>query len=166
MPGLSRYGILAPVAALALIAAAAPSAGAGPVQDPIPIGPGVYFTAQVNAHGGPAVITVVCPGPITATSTGHPLAGQKVEVLSGAPTSAIDGYTGTAAHSIDAIVSGPSGSTVNLPIVLTSFFAPVAIPTTLVLPCSGTGVVSFVPIPASPTARGFAVKVTFVDIAA
>jgi hypothetical protein len=55
---------------------------------------------------------------------------------------------------------------VNPPIVLTSFFAPVPIPTTLNLPCGGSGVVSFVPIPTSPTARGVAVNVLFVNIAA
>jgi len=49
--------------------------------------------------------------------------------------------------------------------VLKSFFAPVAISTTLLLPCGGTGVVSFVPLPTSPTARGVAVTVTYVNIA-
>jgi hypothetical protein len=168
MHGLLRT--LTPVcAALAAAALAAPAAFADPVQDPIPIRPNMYFVATVN--GGNAttaepIIKVFCPGPITPGETGHPLAGQKVEVESVLPpTTVVPGFTGSAANSIDAIFSSPSSASVNPPIVLTSFFAPVAIPTTLNLPCGGEGVVSFVPIPTSPTARGYAVKVLFANIA-
>jgi hypothetical protein len=163
MLGITRRRYVVP-AALALIATVAPSAAA--VQDPIPVGPNAYFTAQVNGVSAQAVIKVVCPGPVSSTSTGHPISGQTLEVFRLLPPTTVTvGYTGSAAHQIDAIFSAPPSAAGNPPVVLSSFFAPVAIPTSLVLPCGGSGVVSFVPIPTSPTARGFAVTVVFENIA-
>ena len=155
--------------ALALAAAAAlastATAAADPIQDPIPVGPNMYFIGLVNGKTSQATITVVCPGPVTGTSTGHPTSGQKLEVRSVVPPlPTAFGYTGSAAHSIDAFF-GPSSTTAS-PVVLTSFFAPVAIPTTLNLPCSGTGTVTFVPMPTSSTARSVSVSVTYVNIGA
>lgn len=171
MPGtIRRFAVPAAFALSVALAAVAPSAAAaaqGPVQDPIPVGPGAYFTAQVNGASAQAVVQVVCPGPVTGSSVGHPVSGQTLEVFRVAASStATVGYTGSAAHEIDALFSPPSSSTANPPVVLKNFFAPVAIPTTLWLPCGGSGTVSFVPIPTSPTARGVAVTVAFVNIAA
>jgi len=165
---LSRHSFTA-LAALALVAGAVPAAFAdGPVQDPIPVGPDTYFVGLVNGVPSAtptATITVVCPGPISLSSTGHPIAGQTVEVETVVPvTSAVPGYTGSAADSIDVIFSTPSAAAANPPIVLTSFFVKYAIPTTDVFPCEGTGTVSFVPIPTSATARGYSVPVTFLNI--
>jgi hypothetical protein len=156
------------LAALAMAGFAAPAAHA---QDPIPVGPNMYFTATVNAAASTAaepVIKVVCPGPVTPGETGHPISGQFVEVEAVVPPTPVPpqiGFTGSAAHQIDALFSGPAAASVNPPIVLTSFFAPVAIPTTLNLPCGGSGVISFVPIPTSSTARGVAVDVLYENIA-
>jgi hypothetical protein len=160
------------LAALGLTAAIAPAAQA--VQDPIPVGPNYYFTATVN--GGPTptstavpVIKVVCPGPVVPNETGHPIAGQTVQVNAIFPPYSVDvtqlGFTGSAAHEIDAIIGTPTGAAVNPPIVLKNFFVAVPIPTSLNLPCGGNGVVSFVPIPTSPTARGVAINVIFENIA-
>jgi hypothetical protein len=159
------------LAALAVCAAAAPAAQA--VQDPIPVGPNYYFTATVN--GGPTptstavpVIKVVCPGPIYPGETGHPISGQTVEVdavFPPYPNSSGLGFTGSAAKQIDAIFSSPAAASTNPPIVLSDFFVAYPIPTTLNLPCGGSGVVSFVPIPTSQTARGVAVNVYFQNIA-
>jgi hypothetical protein len=166
MLGITRrrsaaVALLAPIAVLA----GAPSSAAA--QDPIPVGPNMYFTAQVNSASANAVIKVLCPGPVTGTSMGHPISGQTVEVFRVLPpTTGTVGYTGSAAHQIDALFSAPSSATVNPPIVLSSFFAPVAIPTSLLLPCGGSGTVSFVPIPTSSSAVGVAVKVTFLNIGA
>lgn len=167
-----RLRTIAPVlAAFAAAVLAAPAASADPVQDPIPVGPNMYFTASINSNsvgavGAEPVIKVICPGPITPFETGHPVAGQFVEVSAvGIPSSTIPGYTGSAAREIDAIFSYPAYATANTPVVLKNFFVPVEIPTTLNLPCGGEGVVSFVPIPTSPTARGVAVKVLFANIA-
>ena len=91
---------------------------------------------------------MVCPGPVGGpTSTGHPIAGQSVEVFLVLPpiTPAL-GYTGSSAHEIDAYF-GPLSSAANPPVRLTGYFVKFAIPTTLNLPCGGTGVVDFVPTP-------------------
>jgi hypothetical protein len=115
------------------------------------------------------VIKVICPGPILPNETGHPVDGQTVQVNAVYPPVSGDltrlGFTGSAAKQIDAIFSSPTSASANTPIVLTSFFAAFKIPTTLNLPCGGNGVVSFVPIPTSPTARGVAVNVIFENIA-
>jgi hypothetical protein len=155
----------ASIAALALIAATAPAASAV-VQDPLPIAPNTYFTGQVNGAGSDAIIKVVCPGPITPGETTHPLDGQSIEVETLLPSASNEGgFTGSAAHSIDALLSTPSGAAANPPVVFTSYFAPATIPTTWVVPCSGTGVITFIPLPTSPTARSYALTVTFADIA-
>ena len=170
MPARMR-ALYCTLAALGLASAIAPTAQAA--QAPIPVGPNYYFTATVNGGPTPAstnvpVIKVVCPGPITPGETGHPIAGQTVEVDAVFPPysnlTAL-GFTGSSAHEIDAIFSSPAAASVNPPIVLKDFFVAYPIPTTLNLPCGGSGVVSFVPIPTSATARGVAVNVLFENIA-
>lgn len=171
MPARMR-ALYCTLAALGLAAAAAPAAQA--VQDPIPVGPNYYFTATVN--GGPTsastaepVIKVACPGPITPGETGHPLAGQNVEADAVLPPVSGDltqlGFTGSAAHEIDAFIGTQTGTAANPPIVINAFFAAYPIPTSLNVPCGGSGVVSFVPLPTSPTARSVAVNVLFENVA-
>ena len=46
-----------------------------------------------------------------------------------------------------------------------AYFAPAAIPTTWLLPCGGTGTMTFAPEPTSPTARSYSLTVTFLNIA-
>ena len=162
---LRRTAPISAVAALAL--AAAPVATADVVT---PIGPNTYFTAQVNGPASTAntsVIKVVCPGPATPGQTGHPVSGQTVEALSVLPPSPVPstlGYTGSTAHQIDVLFSPASSGTAPA-VVLKAFFAPTAVPTTLLLPCSGSGVVDFVPEPTSPTARSYQVPVVYENIA-
>jgi hypothetical protein len=153
---------LAP-AALAATAIIAPAATAS-AQNALPIGPNQYFNAQVNGTAVNAKITVVCPGPVGPTSTGHPISGQYVEVfLILPPVTSSLGFTGTAANQIDAFF-GPLSSTANPPVVLKQYFVKYAIPTTLNLPCGGHGVVDFVPIPTSATARSYQVPVKYLNI--
>jgi hypothetical protein len=154
-----RYAALA---AFALIVASAPAASAaGVVQDPLPVGPDAYFIGLVNGSSSEGSIALACLSPATPGETGHPLPGQTVEVETVLAVASVTGFTGSAAHSIDAIFTTPSAAAANPPIVFTAFFVPEAIPTTDTFPCSGSGVVSFVPLPTSPTARGFAVPVAF-----
>ena len=145
MPARMR-ALYCTLAALGLAAAVAPTAQA--VQDPIPVGPNYYFTATVN--GGPTpnstvepVIKVICPGPITPGETGHPLAGQSVEADAVFPPTSGNltqlGFTGSAAHEIDAIIGTASSAAVNPPIVLKAFFVAYPIPTSLNVPCGGSG---------------------------
>jgi hypothetical protein len=157
--------------ALALAGLVAPAAAADPVLDPVPVGPHMYFTAVVNpgldSSSAAPIVKVFCAGPIQPGETGHPLAGQYLEAYAVAlPTSFTSvGYTGTAADEIDAFFSGATSAGVNPPVVIKNFFVEVPIPTSLNLPCAGLGTVSFVPIPTSSTARGFAVQVAYADIA-
>ena len=74
-------------AAMGLSIAATASAAVG-TQDPVPIGPNEHFRGFINNHPpGKAVITVICPGPV---NTGHPAAGQTIEVETTQPTSTFD----------------------------------------------------------------------------
>ncbi|MBM9506209.1 hypothetical protein [Actinacidiphila acididurans] len=157
----SRY---ATVAAVALFGGAIglPAASAA-VVDPAPIGPHQYFTGEVNGASVNAVIKLACPGPVGIGQTGHPLAGQTVDVLPAASSSAAGvGYTG---ESADSVRVDFGGATTTAPLVLTSYAVKAAIPTSLNLPCSGTGTVAFVPAPTSTTASPALVKVTYANIA-
>lgn len=165
----ARTRTLVPVlAALVLAGLAAPAASADMV---VPVGPNQYFTGAVNpgVAGTTNVpqIKVVCPGPVYPGETGHPASGQYVEANEVYPpiTSSTVGFTGSAATQIDALFSAPNSAVVNPPVVIDAYAVLVAIPTTLNLPCGGSGTVSFVPIPTSSTARGYAVAVEYVDMA-
>jgi len=144
-------------AAMGLSIAAAASAAVGP-QDPVPIGSNEYFRGFINSHPpGKAVITVICPGPV---NTGHPAAGQTIEVETAQPTSTFDlGYTGSAGRKIRATLA-PAATTTILA-SFTSFFVPKTIPTSITVPCSGTGKVVFRPSPTSSTAKSAVLPVTF-----
>lgn len=162
---LRRTAPLSAAAALAL--AAAPFASADAV---VAVSPNQYFTAQVNGPAsttGSSVIKVVCPGPATPGQLGHPVSGQTVEAfLVLPPVTAPNalGYAGSAAHQIDVFFS-PASSGVAAPVVLTAYGVVAKIPTTLLLPCGGSGVVDFVPEPTSATARSYQVPVVYENIA-
>ncbi|WP_042378209.1 hypothetical protein [Streptacidiphilus melanogenes] len=146
--------------ATALATAVAPAARAAGVVDPAPIGPNQFFTGLVNGTATGAAIQMACFGPVTAGETGHPLAGQTVEVLPSPASGTVDvGYTGSAATGIVANF-GPASTT--LPVTLGYYAVKVAIPTSLVLPCAGTGTVAFVPEPGSATARSAILTVRYV----
>jgi hypothetical protein len=166
-PTPRRCLVLAAATLAAGLLAAAPAVAVG--VDPAPIGPGQFFTGLVNGNGTstgtaePAVIKMVCPGPIVAGETGHPLAGQTVAALPASVSSGtVAGYTGSAADRIDVDFGVPATTA---PVTLTDWAVPAAIPTSLLLPCSGTGTVAFVPDPTSPTARTATVTVLYADIA-
>jgi hypothetical protein len=154
---------LAGAAAVALGAALVPAATAA-AQDPIPVTPNTYFVGLVNGKTADAIITVACPGPVSPTSVGHPIAGQTAEVRSILPPTTPAGYTGSAGREIIATLTTPTAA--SQAIVFGSYFAPAAIPTTWTVPCGGTGTMTFVPEPTSPTAHSFSVAVAFVNIAA
>ncbi|WP_042416553.1 hypothetical protein [Streptacidiphilus anmyonensis] len=146
--------------ATALGTAVAPAAHAAGVVDPAPIGPDQFFTGLVNGATADAAIQMACYGPVTTGETGHPLPGQTVEVLPSPASGTVDvGYTGSAAT--DVVVNfGPVSTTP--PVTLGFYAVKAAIPTSLVLPCSGTGTVAFVPEPGSATARPATLTVRYV----
>jgi hypothetical protein len=148
-------GLIAAAMGLSLGATASATARQ---QDPVPIGPNEYFSGFINNHPpGKAVITVICPGPV---NTGHPASGQKIEVKTAQPTSTFDtGFTGSAGTKITAALA-PSATTTILA-SFTSYFVPKNIPTSITVPCSGTGKVVFRPSPTSKTAKSAILPVTF-----
>ncbi|MGA3149750.1 MAG: hypothetical protein ABSF33_20095 [Acidimicrobiales bacterium] len=133
------------------------------------IGPHQYFDGLVNGSigvGHPAIVKVVCPGP--ASRTGHPLAGQTVEVTEPKVVLSTSGYTGNKATSIDVFFGAPPPAAEGPgPVNFTKYGVAKSIPTSLDLPCSGTGHVTFVPFPQSPpTSRAATVAVQYVNVAA
>ncbi|HEV2344249.1 MAG TPA: hypothetical protein VGS97_09165 [Actinocrinis sp.] len=151
-------------AAFASVALTGSAAIAAPVGDPAPIGPNTPFIALVNGKTADAVIAVVCPFPPTPGELGAPLSGQYVEVEPEVVTpTGTFGFTGSAANSIDAVFT--PASALSEAIVIKDWFVQVPIPTTLRLPCSGSGVVSFDPMPTSNTAHSYTVTVTYGNVA-
>lgn len=141
------------------VAATASAAGAAIT----PIGPNQIFHGVVNGVEADAVIKVICPGPSTPGQTGHPVSGQTIAVVQGPSTSQSNsGYTGSAGTSI--IAGFGSASSTNA-LVFSAYNSPLAIPTSILLPCSGKGAVQFTPHPDSDTARAESLPVTFVNIA-
>ncbi len=144
------------VAAAAVLAAAAPAAAA--IPDPVPIGPGQGYLPVVNGQSTTASVLVDCPNGIT----GHPSRGQTLSVKPGDPAGTVPGgFTGTAGKAVDIGTGNPQNSTVQVRFYRQS----AAIPTSWVVPCSGTGLFTFTPDPDSPTATAVSVKVTFFNAA-
>jgi hypothetical protein len=145
----------------ALLAIAAPATAASAATPvPLPVGPDIAFSGLVNGVSSGAPVQVGCFGPIVVGETGHPLAGQTLEVVTGTTVSAGSGYTGSAADLID-VFFGPAATSAAPAAVFNSFFVAEPIPTSILVPCYGTGTVSFVPVPTSATARTATVSVTF-----
>lgn len=163
-----RLRSLGTLAALTLLGGSLGLSSAGAAQvSPLPIGPGQTFVGQVNGVTIGAVIKVGCFGPVSSTSTGHPLPGQSVSVqllaaTDPVPASATVGYTGDKAdHDLvgfgNVVSAGPATE-------IKAYGLSVDIPQTLNLPCSGTGTVGFLPAPTSPTAQTALVEVTYVSL--
>lgn len=128
------------------LAIAGTIAAASPVQA-AQVGPHQYFTGQVFGATTQSVIQVACAGPAT---TGHPVPGQTVEVSEILPpVNTQAGYTGDQAVEIDAALIYSTGPVpVKVPIAtFTQYFVKLPIPTSITVPCGGTGVMSFSPYP-------------------
>ncbi|WP_182877110.1 hypothetical protein [Microbispora sp. H10670] len=152
---------LVPLAAAALVAATALPASAG-VVDPAPVRPHQYFYGFVNGETGHATIKMACFGPVYPGQTGHPFAGQTVEVRPVAISSsaASAGYTGSGGTTIAVDLGDPS--TISRALTLGYYGVKAEIPVTATLPCYGTGKVTFTPVPTSWTARTATVVVDYV----
>ncbi len=133
--------------------------------------PHQYFAGSVNGSLGtpvPAMVKVVCPGPVSFGRTGHPLAGQTVAVGRAISTESGSGYTGSDATVIGVFFGAPPpGSAGPGQVTFARYGMAKAVPTSLSLPCGGTGVVTFVPFPVSPpTSRSATVAVEYANVAA
>jgi hypothetical protein len=130
------------------------------------VGPKQYFYGEVFAVASSTahnVIHVACAGP---ASTGHPVSGQSVAVHQIFPPTTTAGYTGNFGTEIDTSLAWSQGTiTVVTPIAtFTSYDDPAPIPTSITVPCSGSGVLNFSPYPdPDGTGRSSDVNVTFVS---
>lgn len=153
--------ILMPLAAAAGAAALAPAAPAAATA----VGPHQYFQGLVDMRTTDATIGVLCAGP---ASFGHPLPDQTVAVqLVVPPITTDEGYTGLDATSILALLTWPTPVSPTPPVRIATFtsYGTAAIPTTITVPCSGTGTVTFTPNP-NDGGHAATVNVTFVNIGA
>jgi hypothetical protein len=154
--------VLPPVAAgIAALTLACPEITASAAA---PIRPHQHFVGLINGSTGtpqPATIRMACFGPIQPGQTGHPFGGQTVAVQRVAAT-ANSGFTGDRTTSIGAFFGPPPPSGTSASYVDFTTYGQKALPTSLTLPCSGSGKVSFVPLPVDPTSRDFVVPVRFV----
>ena len=127
-----------------------------------PIGPNQHFVGFVNNKHVGAVIYVVCPGPAGGDRTGPPAGNQTVKVVRVASGG---GYTGSSAHEIWAEFNKDAIHVVGF----MRYNVAKAIPTSLRLPCSGKGTVTFTTcfgtLPCAANAKDNVVPVTFENIA-
>jgi hypothetical protein len=157
----SRVAIASAVALVTGAALATPA-----MADGGQVGPKQYFHGEVfglTSSTAQNVIRVNCAGP---EATGHPAAGQYVAAHQFfPPVTTTYGYTGNFGTEIDVNLIYSVGTiTVVTPTfaTLTFYDAKAEIPTSLTVPCNGSGVVVFAPSP-DPDGSGIAsdVNVTF-----
>jgi hypothetical protein len=165
MTWISRAVITAVLAILATVALGLPAGAAGKV------GPHQFFTGVINGTDGnttvPISIQMACFGPLHPGETGHPLGGQTLAVHQLFPPSTSDGSLGNTGDgsTIDVFFHAPPPSAHPAasgdPTSFTRYDKTKKLPTSLTLPCSGTGTVWFVPIPVVPPSESAAVPVQF-----
>jgi hypothetical protein len=154
--------VLLATAILAVVAGAGavvPLASAGQAQPQANVGPGQYFFGTVNGNHTQAVVYVFCPGPIGGDRTGPPVGDQPLGVLRVGKGSD-RGYTDGTARAI--VVTFTDDSSERVRLVEYGITKPV--PTSLALPCEGTGVIRFRSVPVSQTSVPDEVTVTYQNI--
>jgi hypothetical protein len=114
------------------------------------------FGGIVNGARPTATVQVGCFGPIKPGQKGHPFRGQTLGVFRPEALQ-VDGFTGSQATRIIAHFSDDPSVTVSFD----RFGHAKPIPTTLMMPCSGTGSVVFSPDPTSATAHSATVSVQY-----
>lgn len=127
-----------------------------------PIRPHQPFVGLINNSDGieePVGINMACFGPVRPGQRGHPMADQSVGVGQPEATAGTFGNTGSKGTSIIAFFGTPPTTTTGS--VTFHRYGTVKLPTSLLLPCSGSGTVTFVALPKSPSERSFNVPVTF-----
>jgi hypothetical protein len=161
-------------AGVVLAASSMVMAGAGAASTLPKIRPNQAFVGLVNGKTGagtPAPVRVACPGPVQPGETTHPLANQPLEVTRPSTAAANVGNTGARGTHITAFLGIPPASagspstTGTLP-TFWHYGVQKPIPTSITVPCSGSGYITFVPFPRDPgTSKAFVVPVDFVNIA-
>jgi hypothetical protein len=130
------------------------------------IGPNQHFSGLVNGTRTSAVVYTVCAGPVWAGRTGPVAGGQTLSVVRARKG---HGYTGPFAQIYAWFVPQSTATTAPAQVKFISYNAPQAIPTSVQVPCDGTGQVEFSSCPyLAPCAYGWVpdyVAVQFVNIA-
>ena len=101
--------------ATAALTLSVPAGAAVPPQGKI--GPNQVFAGSVNGQTGfatPVVVRMACFGPIRPGQTGHPLAGQTLEVFRPEVIAARTGFTGPNGTSISVFFNAPPPSPVTV----------------------------------------------------
>jgi hypothetical protein len=160
-PGGTTVRRLASVFGLTLVLAV-PGGGvaAAGVVGPTRVGPHQWFVGEVNGSFTTPAVKVVCPGPSTV---GHAVPGQTLAVNAPPVVLSNAGNTGAQGRRIVATI-GPATSTAGS-VVFSRYHRPQPFPTSVTLPCSGTGLVVFTPEPGSRTAKASIVTVSYVNVA-
>lgn len=151
----------------ALAAAALPASASSRV------GPKQYFTGVINGTDGntatPITIRMACFGPVRPNQTGHPMGGQTLAVHQLFPPTSTAGSIGNTGSDFEIGVffnAPPPASAGAPPATVTPLFKNYdrskPLPTSLTLPCGGTGTVWFTPIPVIPPSQSASVPVRFV----
>ena len=128
-----------------------------------PIRPHQAFFGLINGSdgiNGRVTINMACFGPVRPGQTGHPMSGQSVGVGQPEVIEGTFGNTGSSGRSIGAFFGAPP-PTASSGSVTFHRYETRKMPTSLVLPCSGSGTVTFVALPMSPSERSFGVPVNF-----
>ena len=128
------------------------------------IGPDQHFIGLVNGSNAPVTVYTVCAGPLWPGRRGPVAGGQTMaaaEVLRGG------GDTGPFSQIYSWFV--PRHHHTPTALTFTTYGTPQTIPSSIRVPCDGSGKVEFSPCPyLAPCASGWTadfVRVTFVDIA-
>jgi hypothetical protein len=127
------------------------------------------FGGTVNGTTTHATIRMACFGPDRPGRTGHPMSGQTVGVfIPEVAMSATFGHTGDPARAIGVSLVvrgrhvGPFTWLRRLTPTRPVVSATGALPTSLTLPCSGTGTAVFTPVPGTAGVKSATVDVRFV----
>jgi hypothetical protein len=162
---------IAVVLSMPMVALTAAAQTAGAAHE---VGPNQYFTGVINGTDGntviPIAIQMACFGPLRPGETGHPLGGQTLAVHQLFPPTTMStvGKTGDDS-TIDVFFGAPPPATFQganahvsaKTIRFVHYDMTKRLPTSLTLPCGGTGTVWFVPIPVVPPSQSAAVPVEF-----
>jgi len=131
MARITRRTFAGVATAVAVFALAGSPAGAQQ-----PIGPHQHFAGRVNGARTSAVVYTVCAGPAEAGRTGPVAGGQTLSVVRATRG---HGYTGLFSQIYAWFVPQSGATTAPTQLKFTSYNAPKAIPTSLEVPCDGTG---------------------------
>ena len=165
MGPMCRRGRSMITCAALLLAPLSVSFGGGVAAAQSPIRPHQHFIGLVNGSNDNPTVYTVCPGPVTQNRTGPVAGGQTMSVarVAGAP-----GHTGPFSRIYAWFVPASVGQTPTM-LKFTTYGTPKRVPTSIQVPCGGTGKVEFSSCPyLAPCAAGWIpdfVTVTFVDIA-